>query len=112
LPFDYRLATFSDEMKECILTNVPSVKDIEVPSSSSYHHYRANCNEFQSSLENMKVKDDVSVDGISSENVDLFTDKENLNNSSSNKNQRIGFLKWLVISIKILFYYYLQLIFH
>lgn len=90
-------------MKECILTNVPSVKDMEDPSSSSYYHYRANCIESQSSLENMKAIDNDSeyVDGISSENIDeSFTDEENLNNSSSsNKNQRMDHLKWLVISL-------------
>ncbi len=92
-------------MKECILTNSMKVDDlVNDPSSSSLLYYRSNCNgdhleRSSSSLENTEDKDDDHSAGIT-ENIESFTDKENLSSSSSNINQGTGYLKWQVISIK------------
>ena len=75
-------------------------------SSSSLLYFRANCNgdhlESSSSLENTEDEDDDHSGGIT-ENIESFTDKENLSSSSSNINQRTGYLKWQVIFIKFVF---------
>jgi len=104
------LATFSDKIKECILTNSQTVIDHDDSSLPSLFYYRANCNEDNlekslSSLENVKEKDDRPdyVDGIS-ENIDeSFADKYNLNNNSSNDKQKLIYLKRMVISVKYCF---------
>jgi len=95
-------------MKECTLTNSLRVNDlVNDPSSSSLLYYRTNCNgdhleSSLSSLENTEDKDDDHSGGIT-ENIESFTDKENLSSSSSNKNQPTGYFKWQVMSIKFVF---------